>query len=110
MGPVIKRIAQTEWNSMGPGKIFFVRWSLSSAETLGNTVGTHSAPFVMIPFQPNFKQIAETAVRCNLSCWKMRVIIEDRFGSGIPMIESARRLRMQQKIIMDEFSHRKAPR
>jgi hypothetical protein len=57
----------------------------------------------MVTFKPDLKQIMETSVSGDIARREMRMIVQDRFDRGVPMVQAAGCFRLQQKIIMDEF-------
>ena len=74
----------------------------ASAEFFRHSVAAHGAPFVMVTFQPNLKQVVELAVFRNVLRGNMAVIVENRLVFGVFVIKLARGLRAEQKIIVDE--------
>ena len=62
MSPVIERIAQGVRHRRRPGAELGERFRRARAEVLRNSVGPHGAPFVMVAFQPDFKEVAELPV------------------------------------------------
>ena len=102
MRPVMERISERVRHGGGPGLELLERAGIAGAKPLGHAVVAHGAPFVVIAFQPDFKQVFELPVGCDVARGKVAVIIEDRFGFGVLVVKLARRFRAQQKIFVDE--------
>ncbi|MNL58952.1 hypothetical protein D3C87_1826360 [compost metagenome] len=65
-----------------------------------NPVGPHQPPFVMIPGQPGFSQVAEGLVFIDFLRVEVAMVIDDRHGFGMIMKEQARCFTGQQKIVI----------
>ncbi len=76
-------------NSPGPCEKFVIRQGVAGAEFFSDTVAAHRAPFVMIPFQPDFEQVFKLAVVRDVRRGNMAVIIENRFVLGVFMLKLA---------------------
>ena len=100
--PMIQGIAQRVGNGLGPGDELVMRRGAAGAEFFRHAVAAHRAPFVVIAFQPDLKQVFELAVFRDVAWRDVTVIIEDRLGLGELMVKFARRLGGQQKIVVDE--------
>ena len=103
MRPVIERIAQRMRHGRGPGLELGKRLGVASAEALGDSVGPHRAPFVVIAFQPNLKEVSELAVFGDVARGEMIVVVEDRLRFSKVVIQSASGFGLQQKVFVDEF-------
>jgi hypothetical protein len=90
--PVIERIAQGVRNGSRPGQKFFVGRGIACDVFLGNAVGPHGPPFIVVAFQPDFVEIREAAILGNVAGRKMTVVVEDGLRRGELMIETPRRL------------------
>ena len=102
MSPVIQRIAQGEGNGPRPGHELFVRRGAAGAKALGHAVRPHGAPFVVIPFQPDLKQIGESPVLCNFLGGKMAVVVKDRLLLGELVIQTPGGFVVEKKMLCDE--------
>ena len=100
--PVIKRVAQRERHGGGPGAELFARRGVAGDEAFSDAVGPQRAPFVMVAFEPDFKQVFELAVFRDVVRRNVAVIIENRLGFGVLVVESARGFCAQEKIFVDE--------
>lgn len=105
MRPVIKGIAERMRHGFRPSHEFFKRRGGAGAEAFGRAVGPHRAPFVVVALQPNLEKIMEPAILRHVAGGEMTVIITNRLGGGEAVIQSARRTRAQEKIIVDERLH-----
>ena len=52
-----------------------------------DTVRPHGAPFIMIAFEPDLRQIAKPAVRRDVGCRKVAMIIDDGTARCIPLVQ-----------------------
>ena len=103
MRPVIERIAERVRHGGGPGLELVEGIGIARAKTFRDAVGPHGAPFVVIAFEPDFKQIFELAVRRDVARRNVAVVIENRLGLGVFVVKLAGRLGAQQKIFVDEW-------
>ena len=101
--PMIQRVAECVRNRFGPGFEFLLRRGVAGDEFFGDAVGAHRPPFVMVAFQPDFKEVFELAVFGNVFRRQMAVIIKNRLVCGVFMVKPARAFGAQQKIFVDEF-------
>ncbi len=105
MSPVVKRIADQLRDRFGKCEILLVRRRVAGAEALRDAVGPHGPPFIMIAGEPDFSQVGEAMVRCDLRRRQVAVVIENRFRLGIRIIERVRRFGLEEKI-GDLIGHR----
>ena len=105
MRPVIERIAQRVRDGARPGQKFVARISGAGDVSFRHAVRAHRAPFVVVAFEPRLEKIVEAAIGGDVGGRKMRVIIEDRFGRGVSVIEAARRFGLEKKVVVDEGHH-----
>ena len=103
--PVIQRIAQCERNRARPRQKFIARIGGASHLRLGHTIGPHRAPLIVVAFKPRFEQIVKATVGRDIRRRQMRVVIEDRFGCSVGVIQVARRFRLKQKVVVNEGHH-----
>ncbi len=100
--PSVKRVAQRFGNGCGPHQKFVARGRIAGAKSFFDAVRPHRAPFVVVAAQPNFRQIRELAIRCDVTRRQVIVIIEDRFVFRVFVEQLARGVALQQKIVVDE--------
>src|ERR1051326_317585 len=89
MGPMVKRVAERVRYRPSPGEKLLARRRIARAEAFLDAVGSHGAPFIMIAFKPDLEQIREPAVLRDVARREMAVIIEDRFGGRVVVIQTA---------------------
>src|SRR5437899_9839977 len=82
-----------------PGKELFARLAIPGAVTLGHAIGAHGAPFVMVAFQPNLKQVRELSIVRYVARRQMAVIVEYRLLRRITTVQVASRLILEKKIV-----------
>ena len=59
----------------------------------------------MIPFEPDFEQIFETAILREIFRRKMTVVVERALGGGVLMVEPASDVAGKQEIFAKEGGH-----
>ncbi len=109
MRPVVKRVANSVRNRRGPGVKLLTIGRIAGTQALSNTVSTHSAPFVVIAFQPDVIQVVKTVVVRDLLRRQMAVVIEDWLIFGVIMIQTAGKFGIQQKIFSHKRGHYRLP-
>ena len=109
MSPVIQRIAQGVGNRPRPGHELFVGRGATGAKALGLAIGPHRPPFVVIPFQPDLKQIGESPVFRNFFGGKMAVVVKDRLLLRILVIQTPGGFAVEKKMVSDEYHALKTP-
>lgn len=97
--PMIQRITQRIGHGLSPFPEFFPVRAVAGNVTFVHSIGPHCAPFIMIPVKPCFYDIIEPAVFCDLARRQMAVIVNNRHGCGVFMVEPDRSFRCKQKII-----------
>ena len=100
--PMVERVAQGVRHGCGPGLELVKRAGGAGAKVFRHAVGPHGAPFVMVAFKPDFKKIFEPAVFRDVAWRNVAVIIKNRLGFGVFVVEMPRGFRAQQKIFVDE--------
>ena len=105
MSPVINRITKSIRNGSRPLLEFVVGRSVAGAEALGNSIGAHGAPFVVVAFEPDFREVRKAAIRSNVGCAEVGMIVDDWLQLGVLMVESARGLGVEEEIVVEEGSH-----
>src|SRR5512146_922844 len=99
MSPVVERIAEGIRNRAGPRHELVDVRGVSGDETLWNAIGPHGAPLIVIAFEPDFVEVVEAPFFGYVLGWEMTVIVDDRLGFGILVIELLRFLGMEKKIL-----------
>ena len=107
--PMIQRVAQRVRHRPRPRLELLLRRSVAGDEFLRHTVAAHRPPLVMIPLQPDLKQVPEPPVLRNVPWRYMTVIIENRLPLGKLPVQSPRRHAPQQKFFVDEWHMRSPP-
>src|SRR3954471_7170329 len=102
MGPVIKRITKRVRHRACPRQKFVVRRCVARAVTFVDTISAHRTPLVMIAFEPDFEKIVETPIASDVFRRKMRVIVEDRLGRGIVVVQAFGGRGLEQEIIVNK--------
>src|SRR5215469_10287634 len=102
MRPVKEWIAQGERYCLRPGQKLFIPRRIAGAELLGDAVGSHRPPFVVITLKPDFKQIAKAPVLGDVGGRKVSVVVEDGLIFSPLVINLSRRLSLQQEIRVNE--------
>src|SRR5215471_5182445 len=102
MRPVKEWVAQRKGYCLRPGQKLFIPRRIAGAELLGDTVGSHRPPFVVIAFKPDFKQIAEATVLGDVGSRKVSVVVEDGLILSIVVVQASGSLCLQKKISVDE--------
>ena len=100
---MIERIAQRMRHGCGPGLKFLEGLGVAGDKALGDAIGAHGAPFVMVAFEPDFEEVVKLAVFRDVARRKMAVIIKDRLFFGKLMIEPSGGSGLQEKIFVNEF-------
>ena len=104
--PVVQRIAEAVRHRSRPRlELLPVTRLAASDETLGDAVGAHSTPFVMIAAEPQFCDAAEMMVVSHLSRIQMAVIVDDGLWCRMPVIEFLRRGGLQEEILVHKRFH-----
>jgi hypothetical protein len=99
---MIERIPHGVRDGLRKRQKLLVVWGITRAKTLGDTIGAHGAPFVMIAPQPDRSQIRESLVVCDLLRWKVAVIVVDRLRGCVPGVELTGRIILQKEAVGDE--------
>ena len=105
MSPVIERIAQGIRDRSRPSQEFLVRGGVAGDVFFRDAVCTHGAPLVVIPFEPDFEQIFETAILREIFRREMTVVVENRLRGGVLMVEPASDVVGKQEIFAEEGGH-----
>ena len=99
---MIERIAQRMRHGARPGNELVVVGGAAGAELFADAVGAHRPPLVVIPFQPDFKQVVEAAVGGHVCGRQVAMVIENRRLDRKRVVEALGRLAVEEKIFVDE--------
>jgi len=102
MRPMVERIAETVGDGGSPGEEFVIRGCVTGAERFGDAIGPHGAPFVVIAFEPNFKEVAELAIGSDVGGGEMRMEIEDGKRGGKFVVEMTGGGSVEEEVVVDE--------
>src|ERR1035437_4012580 len=102
MSPVIERVAKGKRNRARPRQKLFMGGSVTCAGALRDSVSPHRSPFVVITFQPYLGEVLKPPIFGDIARGQVRVIIEDRFVSGIAVVKTAAGFRVQEEVVVDE--------
>jgi len=105
VGPVVERVAKRPGHGGGPGLELVRIARVPGDQALGDAVGPHGAPLVVIAAQPDVGEVLESPVRGNLGRREVTVVIEDRHPLGEFMVQGFRRRAVQQEILGQERLH-----
>ena len=100
--PVIHRIAQAFGHRRRKSLEFLPITGASGDAILRNAVGPHHAPFIMIPRQPELREIGPLLVFRQFARRQVVVEIEKRLRGGPPVVKLDRGRGIEQEIVMDE--------
>ena len=105
MRPVVQRIADCLADNFRP-----LAELLVVARAAGNVVfiharAAHQAPLVVVAAQPDLRDVLEALVFPNFLGADVAVVVDDGAGRGIVVVELARRLGVQQEILIHEGGH-----
>ena len=86
--PVVKWIAQALGHGGGPGVQFFAVAGIAGAKTLVDTVRTHGPPLIVVTGEPGLGDIGELVVAGDLVRRQVAVVIDDRLGRRVVVIQA----------------------
>ena len=102
MRPMIQRIAQGVWHGRTPSLMLFPRRGVTRTKALGHAICPQRPPFIVISPEPDFAEISKLMVVGNLRRRQVTVVIVNRFSGGVGVIQCARRIRLQEKVVVNE--------
>src|SRR4029079_10618601 len=76
---------------------------VAGAEFFSHAVGTHRAPFVVVAFKPDFKEVVEPAIFRDVLRRKMAMVVQDRLVFRVGVIQPSGGAGAQEEIFVDEF-------
>src|SRR5215470_2383009 len=87
VSPVVERIPQSPRNGSRPRNELFIGFRVAAAVFLGDSVGTHCPPLVVVAVEPYLREIAKSPVFGDIGGRKMTVKVEYRYGSGVLAVQ-----------------------
>lgn len=103
VAPVVHGIAKRMRHGLGEFLEFFASRGISGDEFLGNSIGAHDAPLVVVGSQPSVCDISPAPIFCDFRGGKMAMVVDDWKRFRVFVIKNLRRAGGQQKIRMDEL-------
>jgi hypothetical protein len=105
MGPVIEWVTKGVRNGFGPFYKLIPVAGISGNIHFIHPNGPHCSPLIVVPRQPHLGQIGKIYILGYLLWIKMAMIINDRHGTGIIVIEPFGCRIFQQEIFIKELFH-----
>ena len=99
---MIQRIAQGVWHGRTPSLMLFPRRGVTRTKSLGHAIRPQRPPFIVISHEPDFAEISKLMIVGNLRRRQVTVVIVNRFSGRIGVIQFARRVRLQEKVVVNE--------
>ena len=103
--PVVERIAQRVRDRLGPGLELLPVGRLAGDRPLGDAVGAHRPPLVVVAVEPDLRHRPEPVIVGHLLRRQVAVVVEDRLLGGDPVIEVDRGRRVEQEVFVEERFH-----
>ena len=104
--PVVERVAHRIGHRLGPLlELFPVAGILARAILLIDAVGTHRAPFVMIAFEPDLRQVVEAVVLGDIRGNQVAMVVDDRHLGRMVVVKTLRSLGLQQEVVVVKLFH-----
>ncbi len=91
VSPMVEGIAKRVRHGPSPSQEFLAGAGIASAVAFRHAIGPHGAPFVVVALQPDFRQVAELPVLCDVSRGKMAMIIKNGLVLGVVLEQPRRR-------------------
>jgi hypothetical protein len=108
VGPVVERVAHRIGNRLGPLlELLPIGRILARAILLIDPVGAHGAPFVVVAFEPDLRQVVETVVRSHVLGNQVAMVVDDRHLGRMVVVKTLRSLGLQQEVVVVELFHKK---
>ena len=108
VAPVVERVAQQVRHDAGEGVELLAIGGVSRAVALGDAVGAHLAPLVVIAVEPHLADVVPAAVGGDLRRRQMGVVVDDRLRGGVVMVEADRLVALQQEPLVNQAAHEEA--
>ena len=108
VGPVVERVAHRIGNRLGPLlELLPIGRILARAILLIDPVGAHGAPFVVVAFEPDLRQVVETVIRSHVLGNQVAMVVDDRHLGRMVVVKTLRSLGLQQEVVVVELFHKK---
>ena len=105
MRPVVQRIANCLADNLRPLAELLVVARAAGDVVFIHARAAHQAPLVVVAAQPDLRDVLEALVFPNFLGADVAVVVDDGAGRGIVVVELARRLGVQQEILIHEGGH-----
>ena len=103
--PVVERVAERLRHRARPGLELVEVRRVARAEPLRDAVRAHRAPLVVVALEPDLGDRAEAVVARHQLRREVAVVVDDRQVLGGAVVELARRLALEQEVVVDEGLH-----
>ena len=100
---MVEGIAEGVRDGAGPGEEFFLGGGVAGDVALGDTVGAHGSPLIVVAFEPDFEEVLELAVFGDVFGGKMAVVIEDGLWLGVLVVEPAGGRGFEEEVFVEEW-------
>ncbi len=106
--PVVERVAHRIGHRLGPFSNFSQSVvSSCPCNTSHRPVGAHGAPFVVVAFEPDLRQVVETVIRSHVLGNQVAMVVDDRHLGRMVVVKTLRSLGLQQEVVVVELFHKK---
>ncbi len=102
VSPVVKWVPDGLGDGFGPGLEFFTGWGLAGDVGLGNSVGPHGPPLVVVFPQPEIGDVVPALVLGHFPGRQMGVIVDDGQGGGCPVEESLGCFTVEEETVVEK--------
>ena len=101
---MVERVSDKVLDCFCPFEEFFVVRFVAGDVVFGYAVSAHLSPFVVVAAKPDFSEVLEFFILCNLSRNEMAVIVPERLVfAGLKQLLSS--LCLKKEIFVHEFFH-----
>ena len=105
---MVERVAHRIGNRLGPLlELLPIGRILARAILLIDPVGAHGAPFVVVAFEPDLRQVVETVIRSHVLGNQVAMVVDDRHLGRMVVVKTLRSLGLQQEVVVVELFHKK---
>ena len=110
VGPVEERVAERVGNGLGPGLEFVTRRGGARDQVLGDAVGPHGPPLVVVAVEPDSVQVFEPPVLGDVARAEVAVVVDNRLRGRDPMVEvGGNRVGEQEGVVAECHGCRVSP-
>ena len=103
--PVVERVAERLGHRARPGLELVEVRRVAGAELLRDAVRAHRPPLVVVALEPDLGDRAEAVVRRHQLRREVAVVVDDRQVLRRAVVELARRLGLEQEVVVEEGLH-----